>query len=129
MKTTRLFYLCLLIFCVQIVGNLFEGCSTNQSTIAYKSEVAGDLAVKTAMTGWGFYVANYHPGTNAELRVLHGFNVVKAAELTVVDATASLAANPTNTAPLVSAQNALAASQASLVTLISSLTNTIPKIP
>lgn len=102
---------------------LLTGCSTNQTTTAYKGEVVGDTGVKTAMTGWGVYVQLYKPGTNAEQKVLNSFNLVRAAELTLVDATASLAQNPTNTAPLQAAENALAASQVDLVTLIGSLTN------
>lgn len=105
---------------------ILGGCSTNQTTTAYKGEVVGDTAVKTAMTGWGIYVQMYQPGTNAEQKVLNAFNLVRASELTVVDATASLAQNPTNTAPLQAAENALAASQADLVVLIGSLTNAIP---
>lgn len=104
---------------------LVDGCSTSQTTTAYKGEAATDLSVKTALTGWGFYVAAKHPGTNAEETVLQAFKVYKAAELTLIDATASLASNPTNTSPVVAAQNAVAASQVSLVNLISSLTNAI----
>jgi hypothetical protein len=120
----KVFYGMMLAFAsIMVSVMLFGGCSTNQTTAAYKGEVVTDTAVKTAMTGWGVYVQLYHPGTNAETQVLHAFNSMRAAELTVVDATESLASNPTNTAPLQAAENALAASQADLVTLIGSLTN------
>lgn len=99
------------------------GCTTDQTTAAYKGANASDLAVTAAMTGWGAYVATVHPGTNAEFKVFTAFNSYKQAELALVDATASLASNPTNTAPAVAAQNALAAAQLDLVNLISSLTN------
>ncbi len=103
---------------------MFAGCSTTQTELAFKTEQAADLTVQTAMTGWGTYVALEHPGTNTEAKVLAAFNIYKNAELALVDATASLASEPTNTAPLTAAQSALAASQASLLSLITSLTNT-----
>lgn len=99
------------------------GCSTNQVTTAYKVEGATDIAVRAAMSGWNLYVGMKHPGTNAELQVMHAFKTVQAAEVTVVDATASLAANPTNTAPLLAAQNAFSASIQNLNTLITTITN------
>ncbi len=99
------------------------GCSTNQTTVTYKAEVATDGGVRAAMIGWGGYVAAQHPGTNSELKVLAAFRTVKASELALVDATASLAADATNTNAVTAAQNALTAAQVDLVNLIGSLTN------
>jgi hypothetical protein len=104
----------------------FTGCTTNQVTAAYKVEAATTVTVQAAMTGWGTYVALYHPGTNAEQKVFNAFQIWQSSELAMVDATASLASDPTNTAPAQAAQNAVAASQLDLINLIASLTNTLP---
>ncbi len=113
-------------FVISAACLLWAGCSTTQTTVAYKGEAATDLAVKTAMTGWGTYVALKHPDTASELQVFNAFEAYKAAELALIDATASLASNPTNTPALNAAQNAVAASQADLIKLISTLTNSLP---
>jgi hypothetical protein len=107
------------------VAWVFIGCSTTQTTAAYKAEAATDVTVQAAMTGWGTYVQLYQPGTNAEQKVLDAFNLYRQSQLALVDATASLASNPTNTAPLQAAENAVAASQLDLINLIGSLTNTL----
>lgn len=99
------------------------GCSTNQTTAAYKGEVATDTAIATAMSGWGAYVSLYHPGTNTEQKVFDAFALYKQSEITLIDATASLAGNPTNTAPQQAALNAVAATQLDLLNLITTLTN------
>ena len=99
------------------------GCNSTPSTVAYKGEVATDAAVITAMTGWGAYVTAKQPGAATEQKVFAAFEIYKAAQLTLIDATASLAANPTNTVPLQAAENAVAASQLDLINLIASLTN------
>lgn len=103
----------------------YVGCSTSQTSNTYKASVAGDQAVRLAMTGWGVYVGQKHPGTNTELQVFNAFQAVKAGEILVLNATASLASNPTNTAPLAAAENALAATQSSFISLISSITNAV----
>ncbi len=108
-----------------LVSLLANGCGSTPTAIAYKGEVATDAAVRTAMVGWGAYVAAKHPGTNAEQKVLNAFRLVKQSELVLLDATESLALSPTNTAPLVAAQNAVAASEVNLQKLISSLTNSV----
>lgn len=101
------------------------GCTTNQLSIAKKAEVATDATVTGGLAGWGVYVATKHPGTNAELQVLHAFKAVQASEVLVVDASATLAANPTNTAPLQAAQQVFDASKSNFFTLINSITNAI----
>lgn len=100
----------------------FTACNTTPATIAYKGEVATDASVRSAMIGWGGYVALKHPGTNDEQRVKNAFNLYKQAQLTLIDATAALASNPTNATPVQAAQNVVAAAQVNLVNLISALT-------
>jgi hypothetical protein len=108
---------------VCLAGLLWAGCNTTQQTVAYKAETATDLAVTTAMVGWGAYVATEHPGTNAEQTVLNAFEATKTAELAVVDATAA-----TNTTPLATAQTVLSESQAALLKIISIYTNQLPEL-
>lgn len=106
--------------CLAVVG-----CKTSQLATAQKVSVATDLTVSTAMNGWGIYVDAKHPGTNAERQVLHTWQAVKATELTILDAEASLISNPTNTPPLVAAQAAYQASASNLFTLLSTITNAV----
>lgn len=104
---------------------IVSGCHSTPSTIAYKGEVATDAAVRSAMVGWGAYVAAKHPGTNSEAKVRDAFNLYKQAQLTLIDATAAFASNPTNSTPVQAATSVVVAAQANLVNLISSITNTI----
>lgn len=99
------------------------GCSTSQIKTAAEVETGADVTVVGVMTGWDIYVGAKHPGTNAELKVLHAFNAVKAAEVTVVDATITAAKEPTNTAPLLAAEQLFESSKTNLITLISAITN------
>jgi hypothetical protein len=109
-----------------VAGALLTACSTSQTTAAYKGEVATQTAVAAAMTGWGVYVGMYHPGTNEEQKVFDAFQIYKQSELLLIDSTASLANNPTNTTTSQAALNAVAAAQLDLLNLITSLTNGSP---
>ena len=75
------------------------------------------------MTGWGAYVTVTHPPAAQELAVKAAFERVQAGELAVIDATAAVAASPTNTAPADAAKAALAAAQNDLLSLLNSITN------
>jgi hypothetical protein len=44
------------------------------------------VAVDTAMTAWGDYVAQYHPSAIAEMKVKAAFDKYQACELLAIDA-------------------------------------------
>lgn len=129
MKTlTRLFFIAMLLaglcFVALPVVSL-TGCNTSQQAAVLQGTSATDASVRLAMTGWGLYVSQKHPGTNAETQVLIAFNAVKNAELGVIDAAASVQANPLATNAATVASIVLSNAQVSLVNLISTYTNTL----
>lgn len=67
------------------------GCSSAPANM-YKTEASADTSVSAAMTTWGNYVAEFHPGTNVELQVESAFNKYQQAELLAIDLTAAYAA-------------------------------------
>lgn len=109
-----------------ILASALVGCTTSQVNVAYKSSIAADIGVKASLAGWNVYVGLKHPGTNAEIQVLNLFKTVKQAEITLVDAEASLAANPTNTAPYEAALAVYQATATDFSAVIASLTNSLP---
>jgi hypothetical protein len=88
------------IFALIFALALMAGCSTTSvSTTAYKTEATTDAAVTAAMSGWGAYVAAYHPAVSEELQVQSAFNKYQQAELAAIDATTAFsAATSTNSA-------------------------------
>lgn len=101
-----------------------QGCSTTATTTAFNASTATDAAVRTAMTGWGLYVAAEHPSSNSEQQVWMAFESVKAGEVAVLQAESQLATNSSATNLLVTAENALGASISGLTNVINALTNT-----
>lgn len=102
---------------------LEQGCGTTAQTAAQTSVVATDASVRTAMVGWGVYVALKNPGTNAEQKVYTAFYQVKAGELAVVSAARAIGTN-TDLTLLEATTLAYAASKSNLLTIIGSITNT-----
>lgn len=134
MKKTKKFYLFSLpelLIAVLSIACLagISGCSTTQTTTAYKTEVAANIAVSAAMTAWGTYVSQAHPGTNAEQTVWQAFQAYKASEIAAVTATETLATSPTNTPAITqaitTATASLSAASTNLVTVIQSFGVTI----
>lgn len=114
------------LICFLLCCGLFTACQTPPATIAYKSESAADIAVISAMSGWGAYVAAAHPGVAAELKVKAAFEKTQAAEIALIDATSAWVrlspASGGSTAPpdVIAAQAAFSQATASLVTLVQS---------
>lgn len=104
-----------------------QGCSSTPTTTAFNASTATDAAVRTAMTGWGLYVAAEHPSSNSEQQVWMAFESVKAGEIAVLQAESQLATNSSATNLLVTAENALGASISGLTNVINALTNTPSK--
>ena len=106
------------------------GCTTNQTTTAYKGVGATKLTIDGAMAMWGAYVQQKNPGTNAEQLVWQAYQSAKVAELAAASAAASLAASPTNTAVTTQVVSAFTASYAAtasnLVNVIQSFGVVIP---
>lgn len=107
---------------------LMTSCSTAPPAAAVKAESAGNVAVITAMTAWGAYVAAYHPGVGPETQVKTFFLATRSAELALVDATSSWvlsqtnSVNGTNMPPnVIAAQAALVSASADLVNVVSIL--------
>lgn len=85
----KLLYIGLAIVCI--------GCSTSQTTTAFKTESAIDASLTTAWSLWLAYVkANPTTSLTTQQEVSAGFNKAKAAELVAMDAT-TLAASTGNT--------------------------------
>lgn len=75
----------------------FSGCTTSQTTAAYKTESATDAVVTAAWSTWLAYLkANSNISLATQQQVSAAFNKVKAAELVALDTT-SLAATNGNT--------------------------------
>lgn len=83
---------------------LFTGCSTTPQRAAYETAGTTQVTVDTAMTLWGTYVADNHPGTNAEAAVNSAYTKYQAGFAVLADAGAVYAAtggtNATATAAL-----------------------------
>lgn len=115
-----------LICSLLLISLMFSGCATPPATIAYKTESAADIAVISAMSGWGAYVAASHPGVATELKVKAAFEKTQAAEIALIDATSawvrlSPAAGGSTAPPdVIAAQAAFSQATASLVTLVQS---------
>jgi hypothetical protein len=58
-----------------------SGCSSTPARTAYNVVEVGVTSVDEAMTVWGDYVAQFHPGVKAEQEVKDAFEKAKAAEL------------------------------------------------
>lgn len=100
-----------------------QGCSTTQST-AYKTELAAQTAVETALSGWDVYVQSYHPPVDQERKVKKAFETYRASELLAIDATQSWVRetnSPAGAIALQNAQIARARAFADLIELIKSL--------
>lgn len=107
------------------VAAIFVGCTSHIQTVAYKGSTATDGGVRLAMTGWGLYVGQKHPGTNAEQQVLLVFNTVKNAELGVIDASAQLLSNSQATNQAIAADIILSNAQKTLLSTIATYTNIV----
>lgn len=81
----------LILFASLSIGGAVMGCSSAPSNM-YKTEATIDTSVSTAMTSWGNYVAQFHPGTNVELQVRSAFDKFQETELFAIDATDAYAA-------------------------------------
>lgn len=71
------------------------GCSTNQVSTTYKSEVAIDSSVQLAWQSWQTYVSIANPPMATRIQVASAFNKVKLAEIAAVQAT-EIASTTTN---------------------------------
>lgn len=82
----------------------FSGCQTTPQAATYQAAGTAVVTVDTAMSLWGSYVAQAHPGTNEELAVASAYEKYQNAMAVVCDAGAAYAAtggtNATATAAL-----------------------------
>lgn len=77
----------------------FTACKTSQVAAAYKAENATVHTVDAAMTAWGDYVTQFHPGVAAELKVKAAFDRYQKVLLTTVDVSQIAALNAGTNAP------------------------------
>lgn len=112
-------------FCVMPL--VITSCGTTGQQVAMQTSSASDAGVRLAMVGWGAYVQQAHPGTNAETQVLLAFKTVKNAELGVIDASSELATNAMATNQAVAAQIILSNANAFLLKTIATYTNSVTK--
>ena len=75
------------------------GCGTTAQRAAYQSAGTAVVSVDKAMTVWGDYVAQYHPGTNAEAKVKAAFEKYQASAVVLADAGSIYAASGTTNGP------------------------------
>lgn len=100
MKTKQISLILLL--CSGIfAGMLFTGatCSPSPNRAAYQTVASTRLSLQEGLVLWNTYVGNYHPGTNAELKVKAAYEKAQASLALVIDAGKVLsAASQTNAA-------------------------------
>src|ERR1035441_6628878 len=75
-----------LFLALALAGVAFNGCTSTPARSAYNVVAAPAVAVDTAMTMWGDYVAQYHPSAIAEMKVKAAFEKYQACELLAIDA-------------------------------------------
>jgi hypothetical protein len=107
---------------VLLVGSLsfgLVGCSTSQTSTAYKTETAIDASVVTAYNLWQVYLQE-NPKTPASTvaQVVAAFNKVKALELVAIDATTLASTNSLYATNATAAVSAIGPAVTDLTTLL-----------